>query len=85
MILFSVFKSIYNNIMSQISNLNLLYKLINIYYFFIPVLFLSFVKIRYLIVILPPFVIGLISGSFTFNNLYLLSSFRIHLFISFQY
>ena len=60
---FSIFKSIYYNIMSQISNFNLLYKLINIYYFFIPVLFLSFVKLRYLIVILPPFLIGLISDA----------------------
>ncbi|MDC0968014.1 DUF2079 domain-containing protein [Alphaproteobacteria bacterium] len=55
--------SVLNNFKNQFQSGNLFYKFINIYYFFLPVLFLPLLRIKYLIVILPPFFVGLISNA----------------------
>ena len=61
--LYELFVSILNNFLNQLQNGNLFYKFINIYYFFLPVLFLPLLRFKYLIVILPPFFVGLISNA----------------------
>ena len=58
-----ILNSIVNNFINQIQNGNLFYKFVNIYYFFLPVLFLPLLRIKYLIVILPPFFVGLMSNA----------------------
>lgn len=61
--LYEMFVSILNNFLNQLQNGNLFYKFINIYYFFLPVLFLPLLRFKYLIVILPPFFVGLMSNA----------------------